>query len=934
MRFLSNRKKTVAFITVVILFITIFLSPAVKEVFAALTQRDSCYFEPPTADSAYEPNMLKVNGSVDIYAIAYSARSDRPGYIKTFRIQPNGVFIKTGGNCTIIDTYQIAPDVQFPRMLHIEGTAYAVLYNEPGGRGLLQTVTINTNGTIPHADNAYIDREDIDPSVTNPTHLDFVRVQGATNSFLVVYPGGAGTGYARTFSIHADGTNIQPQTTAYLFENTSGVNVPRVINVAGTQLYLIGWGNALYLKTIRVSSGGTLISDGGSRVLGEAQGSFLDFVQLGTATSNVYAVAYKGASNMGKIKTFSINLSTGNINILTTTLGESVRATTPDITPIGNDQYAVVYETTNAGCIPLFAAGGCLKVFTIPSNGLTVTAVPSSITLFGTGNGSTPMSPVIIPVGGTYYAIAYSDAGTDGMIRTFDFAGLGGPLPGPSASECSDGFDNDSDSLVDFGSDPGCTSAGDDYEKDETLAGGGGGVDCGIRFYDGAGIRKAACQGNAGVGLIDTTHMYDSTDGITPDAVWVGGDYYAVAYQGTGGGDGFVKTIQVNAAGTVVNDNVSSRVFDASTGVHPSIQRVPGAGNMYLIAYEGQSNRGMARTISISPSTGLISAPNQGGSYYHDSLMFENSNVESTHLTYVGTNGSTSIFAIAYTGSGNDGMVKTVSVDGLTGMINDAVLSTLTFDTRTGEFPFIIHVENSYYFAVAYEGDPNTYGYVRTFYIDPVTGAISGNLNADGTYIDTWRIDTVVRTPALAHIEGSIYAVAFGGSSVDNGWIQTFTINPDGTIPQADGAYISRLNYRAQKGTEPDIIHLLGDTYVIATIGGSSNGWITILTITPSGTITMDPGDDAQYFSSNIGAPVLQKTASGKVIWLFDRMSGGQGGIIRTFSYTDAAGTSSVLRVYNSGQIYPILLVAPGSPTASRLRVRTSTGTMSVQLYP
>ncbi len=89
---------------------------------------------------------------------------------------------------------------------------------------------------------------------------------------------------------------------------------------------------------------------------------------------------------------------------------------------------------------------------------------------------------------------------------------LSSPIAPPPAPSCSDGVDNDRDGLIDLGSDPGCTSAGDTSERES----GGLACDDGV---DHAGDGNADFPADAGrIGSLDTDER-DLLAGACDDGV-------------------------------------------------------------------------------------------------------------------------------------------------------------------------------------------------------------------------------------------------------------------------------------------------------------------------------------------------------------------------------------------------------------------------------
>ncbi len=257
--------------------------------------------------------------------------------------------------------------------------------------------------------------------------------------------------------------------------------------------------------------------------------------------------------------------------------------------------------------------------------------------------------------------------------------------------------------------------------------------------------------------VIDTLE-FDAANGMVPDIIHVGGDIYAIAYQG-GGDDGFLKTVEISSAGAITDTVIDTLEFDAVKGMVPDIIHV--SGDIYAIAYQGDGDDGFLKTVEIS-SAGAITDT------VVDTLVFDAAKGKVPDIIHV----SGDIYAIAYQGDGDDGFLKTVEISSA-GAITDTVVDTLEFDTAKGKEPDIIHVSGDIY-AIAYQGDGDL-GTLKTVEISPA-GAITD------TVIDTLGFDAVRgKVPGILHVGGDVYAIAYQGGG-DNGFLKTVEILPGGTF--------------------------------------------------------------------------------------------------------------------------------------------------------
>ena len=87
--------------------------------------------------------------------------------------------------------------------------------------------------------------------------------------------------------------------------------------------------------------------------------------------------------------------------------------------------------------------------------------------------------------------------------------------------------------------------------------------------------------------------------------------------------------------------------------------------------------------------------------------------------------------------------------------------------------------------------------------------------------------------PDIIHVSGNTYAIAYRGNN-DDGFIDTVEIVNNGTITDI---IIDTFEYDTDKGSDPDIIHVSGNTYAIAYGGGNDDGWLRTLQIAGNGDI-------------------------------------------------------------------------------------------------
>ena len=120
--------------------------------------------------------------------------------------------------------------------------------------------------------------------------------------------------------------------------------------------------------------------------------------------------------------------------------------------------------------------------------------------------------------------------------------------------------------------------------------------------------------------------------------------------------------------------------------------------------------------------------------------------------------------------------------------------------------------------------------------------------------------------PDFLHIEGSVYAVAHRWGK-DNGSVTTLNIYENGTI---DDDYIDRAGFEFDPSNafRPDIIHVSGNIYAIASSEFATSGCGNIATveIEPGGTIDETVIDRLEFESENCSHPRMWKVSDNKFI--------------------------------------------------------------------
>jgi hypothetical protein len=378
------------------------------------------------------------------------------------------------------------------------------------------------------------------------------------------------------------------------------------------------------------------------------------------------------------------------------------------------------------------------------------------------------------------------------------------------------------------------------------------------------------------------------------------------------GGDG--------TAGQITDSVIDSLEYDASNGYEPSIIQV--SGNIFAIAYRGSGSNGFIKTVSIDTSGNINDS-------VIDSLEYDASNGYEPSIIHV----SGDIYAIAYRGSGSNGFIRTVSIDG-SGNINDSVIDSLEYDTSSGSEPSIIHVSGDIY-AVAYRGNANR-GYLKTVSIaangaigdsvtdgleyDTVNGyepsvvyvsgnvcaiAYRGNANrgclktvsiaANGdisnSVIDDLQFDSICYEPVIINVDNNVFAIAYQGSGND-GFIKTVAINADGDI---GNSVIDTRAFTDYNCYALSIIHAANDIYAVAYRGQGNNGFLKTVPIAADGNIGDALIDTLEFDPSNCYEPAIIDV-SGDIFAIVYRGPNNDG-FVKTVAITSTGATAATYEI-------------------------------------
>ena len=346
---------------------------------------DSLEFYPANMS---DPDIIHTSG--DYYAIAFTGNSN-DGALRTVAIDAGGTI--SAGSYTQFDwNTGHTPDI-----IHINGDIYAVAFEGPNGDGWIRAMNIDSSGT------AWPTWDSLEFETSEGEQTKIVHVTG--DIYAIVYRGRTGNsndGWIDTVTIQASGAMSGPLN-RYEFDNSQGEEAS-IVQVAG-EIFAIAYrgpDDDGWVKTVSIDSSGTISGTGQALEFDGTEGREPVIVKVST---DIYAIAYRGPSDDGWIKTVSID-STGTITGPVASFEfDTVHCQEPDMIHLSGDVFAVAYEGPDGD--------GWIKTVTIDSAGL-ITATGSSLE-FDTNAGT---EPSLVKISDTMIAVAYSGPGSDGYIKT------------------------------------------------------------------------------------------------------------------------------------------------------------------------------------------------------------------------------------------------------------------------------------------------------------------------------------------------------------------------------------------------------------------------------------------------------------------------------------------------------------------------------------
>jgi len=299
---------------------------------------------------------------------------------------------------------------------------------------------------------------------------------------------------------------------------------------------------------------------------------------------------------------------------------------------------------------------------------------------------------------------------------------------------------------------------------------------------------------------------------------------YILAYQGEDN-DGFISTFTISTNGKTITE-IASLEHDEADARYNSLVQVDS--DTYALAYEGANNDGFIKTFTIPVDGSTITE--------EESLEHDESDGQANSLVQVDSD----TYALAYRGTGPDGIIKTFTISANGETITEE--ESLVFADVVGGDKFSLVQVDSDTYALAYEGASGD-GFISTFTIlaDGETITEKASLEHD---------ESNGGMNSLVQVDSDTYALAYSGGSF-TGFISTFTIPADGsTITE-----VASLEHNEGNNNWSSLVQVDSDTYILAYSGADFDGFISVFTIPVDGSTITEVGSlehdgaDASYNS-------------------------------------------------------------------------------------
>lgn len=309
--------------------------------------------------------------------------------------------------------------------------------------------------------------------------------------------------------------------------------------------------------------------------------------------------------------------------------------------------------------------------------------------------------------------------------------------------------------------------------------------------------------GNISAAIIDSWE-FDAVFGSYPEIVKVYETVYAIAYTDTNT-FGQLITFHIANDGTITKSTIDNGRYSAALSTAYQILKI--ADNVFAILFNDRLAHGWIQMVGINNLGTILSLD-------IDKTEFDAVKAIDSQVIHI----SGPVYAIVYTGPGDDGWLITLSINN-SGTITNPSIDTLEFETAQCNWPSIAKARDDF-FPIAYAG-PGGDGWMKVVEID-----ISGNITDPP--VDSYEFDIYWGTyPSLLAIGAGYVALSYlkTGNPL---WLATFQVDAAGSLNDTtlDSAQIDpgSCSYSI-------LYYLAGNYYSIVYTGPGGGGWVRTITI-------------------------------------------------------------------------------------------------------
>ena len=785
-----------------------------------------------------------------LYVVAYAGLSG-DGFLQTFTVSADGKRV-----AKISEIEHDQSDGWNNSLVKADDNTVVLAYRGQSGDGFIKTFDISADGKT------FTQLYDLEHNSSGAYYNSLIKVDSDT--YALAYQENTGWGYARlsTFTIPPDGKSIKEEKQVTIAGNRRYSHQNSLVNgEPGIIIHASGgyssWG--AHIHTYSISENGKNISLIAKKLIDTQPSSEGYFSSLMKMDEDTYIHAIRSYSpRVGTIKTLTISKDGKTITVED---NQNMEFAEPKSGNSGDYNSLLKINSNNFALASRDRHNdGWVFIYELADDGKSIK-----------NNWRYEFEPItmragvesaLFPVNGSTIGIAWSTHDYDGIIKTLALETIDNVKPKILSSSLS--FDNQFVTIeLNEPAYKANTGIGALEKLDFTfsLAGGTASLSStaptSINQYGG----RNGIFYQLGLGL---NGIPDGTEVVTvsfaSNSVYDGLGNVGDATQSNNTGTLNEKTLPKIIASTISGDNktitvtFSEPVYNSTNGSgglakedfalslstgsatlqNSTPSSITSSGNTYtlIVAYSGIADGTEVLTVkpanlSIYDKVGNVASTTQTNNQLslNEVKILEIATAE--HNTSNGTWNSLvkvddDTYALAYSGSSNDGYIQTfaIAADGL----------TITKPRSPLEHDYSYNVTNSFIkvddntFALAYAG-PGNDGYIKTFEINATGSSISQtNVKEHDKSEGRW--------PSLIHLNGTTYLLAYQGPQSD-GYIKTFTITNDGSsIVELD-----KLEHDTNQGNH-NALHKMSDSTAVLVYANPNMQISTFKVSTDGKTIT------------------------------------------------------------------------------------------------